>query len=44
MQRRLFGTQLAVSGARGSQLFALVDLYNALGGGWDPTTVPAPEE
>ncbi|WP_255359706.1 hypothetical protein [Halioglobus sp. HI00S01] len=44
MQRRLFGTQLAVSGARGSQLFVLGDLYKALGGSWDPTTAPTPEE
>ncbi|QFU77380.1 efflux transporter outer membrane subunit [Halioglobus maricola] len=43
-QRLLFDAQLAVSNAREAQLFALVDLYKALGGGWDPEAVPTNEE
>ena len=35
-QRQLFDAQIAVSTAREIQLLALVDLYKALGGGWDP--------
>ena len=35
-QRQLLNAQLAVSVARQAQLIALVDLYKALGGGWDP--------
>jgi multidrug efflux system outer membrane protein len=38
-QRQLFDAQIAVSVARQAQLFALVDLYKALGGGWDPIVV-----
>lgn len=38
-QRRLFDAQVDASLARQSQLFALVDLYKALGGGWDPAVV-----
>jgi len=34
-QRRLFDAQISVSTARQAQLFALVDLYKALGGGWE---------
>lgn len=34
-QRRLFDAQISVSSARQIQLFALVDLYKALGGGWE---------
>jgi len=40
-QRSLFIAELAVSFARESQFFALVDLYKALGGGWDPETIRA---
>jgi multidrug efflux system outer membrane protein len=43
-QRQLFDAQIAVSEARQAQLFALVDLYKALGGGWDPLSVPREEE
>jgi multidrug efflux system outer membrane protein len=43
-QRQLFDAQIAVSVARQAQLFALVDLYKALGGGWDPTVIPTPGE
>ncbi len=43
-QRGLFDAQIAVSIAREVQLFALVDLYKALGGGWDPTSIPPPQE
>ncbi len=39
-QRSLFDAQIAVSVAREVQLFALVQLYKALGGGWEPTSVP----
>jgi len=38
-QRLLFEAQISVSDARQAQLFALVDLYKALGGGWDPQVV-----
>jgi len=38
-QRLLFDAQISVSDARQAQLFALVDLYKALGGGWDPQAV-----
>ena len=34
-----FDAQIAVSEARQAQFFALVDLYKALGGGWDPTVI-----
>jgi len=40
-QRLLFDAQIAASESRQSQLFALVDLYKALGGGWDPASVPS---
>ncbi len=43
-QRRLFDAQLDASLSRQAQLFALVDLYKALGGGWDPTVIEATEE
>jgi outer membrane protein, multidrug efflux system len=42
-QRRLFDAQLDASSSRQAQLFALVDLYKSLGGGWDPAAVPSPE-
>ena len=35
-QRLLFDAQISVSKARQNQFFALVDLYKALGGGWNP--------
>lgn len=35
-QRQLFDAQIAVTTARQAQLTALVGLYKALGGGWDP--------
>ena len=38
-QRQLFDAQLAVSQARENQLVALVLLYKALGGGWDPAVI-----
>jgi multidrug efflux system outer membrane protein len=38
-RRSLFEAQISVSNARQSQLFALVGLYKALGGGWDPATI-----
>jgi multidrug efflux system outer membrane protein len=38
-QRLLFDAQIAVSVAREAQLSALVNLYKALGGGWDPAAV-----
>jgi multidrug efflux system outer membrane protein len=40
-QRLLFDAQIAASEARQGQLFALVDLYKALGGGWDPASIPS---
>jgi NodT family efflux transporter outer membrane factor (OMF) lipoprotein len=43
-QRRLFEAQLGVSFAREKQFFALVNLYKALGGGWDPETIKAMAE
>jgi multidrug efflux system outer membrane protein len=33
-QRGLFTAQIALAQTRGGQLLALVDLYRALGGGW----------
>jgi multidrug efflux system outer membrane protein len=42
-QRSLFEAQLSASSARQAQLFALVDLYKALGGGWAPAAVPTAE-
>lgn len=38
-RRSLFDAQISVSNARQSQLFALVGLYKALGGGWDPEVI-----
>src|SRR5690606_23767180 len=38
-QRNLFSAQLARVQAREAQLSALVTLYRALGGGWDPAAV-----
>jgi multidrug efflux system outer membrane protein len=35
-QRRLFEAEISVSLARQAQLFSLVALYKALGGGWKP--------
>jgi multidrug efflux system outer membrane protein len=35
-QRGLFAAQIALAQTRGNQLLALVDLYRALGGGWQP--------
>ena len=40
-QRRLFEAQISVSFGREDQFFALVDLYKALGGGWDPEALRA---
>jgi multidrug efflux system outer membrane protein len=40
-RRSLFEAQISVSNARQAQLFGLVDLYKALGGGWDPATIEA---
>ncbi|AFU99360.1 efflux transporter outer membrane subunit [Simiduia agarivorans] len=37
-QRQLFDAELTLSGARTIQLQALVQLYRALGGGWEPPT------
>ena len=43
-RRSLFEAQISVSVARQEQLFALVDLYRALGGGWDPASIPQEPE
>ena len=43
-QRQLFDAQIAVSTSREQQLIALVDLYKALGGGWDPATILPQEQ
>jgi multidrug efflux pump subunit AcrA (membrane-fusion protein) len=43
-RRRLFEAQISVSFARQGQLFSLVDLYKALGGGWEPETIKAVAE
>lgn len=40
-QRQLFDAQIAVSIAREAQLRALVGLYKALGGGWEPASLAA---
>ena len=40
-RRSLFDAQLSVSNAREGQLTALVALYKALGGGWDPEALEA---
>lgn len=39
-QRQLFDAQIAVSFSRQAQLTSLVALYKALGGGWDPESLP----
>ena len=38
-RRSLFAAQLSVSNARQAQLFGLVGLYKAVGGGWDPQAI-----
>lgn len=43
-QRQLFSAQIAVSIARERQLVALVQLYKALGGGWNPDAMMAESE
>jgi outer membrane protein TolC len=43
-QRLLFDAELSVSTARERQLVALVDLYKALGGGWNPAEFIPGEE
>ena len=40
-RRSLFDAQVSVSFAREEQLVALVSLYKALGGGWDPAELEA---
>ncbi len=40
-RRQLFDAQIAVSLALQDQMFALVNLYKAVGGGWDPEAVQA---
>ena len=40
--QQLFGAELKNSRARLDVLLAVVDLYRALGGGWDKSSVPAP--
>ena len=42
-QRFQFGAEIAVSVARQAQLTALVDLYKALGGGWNPDIIGTQE-
>ena len=43
-QRSLFEAQIGVSEAREAQLTALVGLYKAVGGGWDPSEIAAVAE
>ncbi|MEM1114364.1 MAG: efflux transporter outer membrane subunit [Pseudomonadota bacterium] len=43
-QRLLFEAQISASLAREDQLLALVDLYKALGGGWEPENFVPVEE
>lgn len=43
-QRLLFDAQISVSVARENKLVALVQLYKAVGGGWDPATITATEQ
>jgi len=43
-QRQLFTAQISVSVARENQLIALVQLYKALGGGWDPASIQAAQK
>lgn len=38
-RRQLFDAQISVTGARENQFFALVNLYKAVGGGWDPKSI-----
>lgn len=38
-RRQLFDAQISVNEARQDQLFALVSLYKAVGGGWDPEEI-----
>ncbi|MBO6657953.1 MAG: efflux transporter outer membrane subunit [Pseudomonadales bacterium] len=38
-RRQLFDAQISVSQARQEQLFALVNLYKAVGGGWNPKAI-----
>ncbi len=41
-ERQLFTAELNLAQAQGSELLAVVRLYRALGGGWEPAaTVPA---
>lgn len=40
--QQLFGAELKHSRARLDEVTAVVDLYRALGGGWDKSSVPAP--
>ena len=40
-QRNLFEAQIGVAEAREAQLTALVNLYKAVGGGWDPAALEA---
>jgi multidrug efflux system outer membrane protein len=41
-QQELFPAQLDLTRTQTSQLLAVVDLYKALGGGWDNLTNPIP--
>ena len=43
-QRQLFDAQIAVNISREAQLLALIDLYKALGGGWEPNSILSEEE
>src|SRR5690606_38960401 len=43
-QRNLFNAELAQVQAREAQLLALVALYRALGGGWDPAAADVRSE
>ena len=40
-QRNLFQAQLSLNSAQAEQLQALIDLYQALGGGWENTSTPS---
>ncbi|WP_129793229.1 efflux transporter outer membrane subunit [Sphingosinicella sp. CPCC 101087] len=40
-ERSLLSARDGMAGARGDEALALVQLYRALGGGWDPTSAPA---
>ena len=39
-ERTLLSARDGVAGSRGDEALALVQLYRALGGGWDPTASP----